>query len=287
MTTRSGKHLAVLGAGVMGVGITTTALAHGLPVVLVDVDRAALDRARTEVAHQLRHAALMGAAPADRAPGEVVTTTSVRDAAGAVAVVEAVTERLDAKVGALGAVADVVDPGTPLITNTSGIPVDVLADAVPRPGELVGAHFMNPAYLIDLVEVVRGPRTADDAVARLEALLGSLGRRAVVVRDSPGFVTSRLLHPLLNDAARLVGEGVATAEQVDDLMRGCLGHRTGPLRTADLIGLDNLVDSLAALHERTGVESYRPGEALLEKVRQGHLGRKSGRGFYDYGESRS
>lgn len=121
-------------------------------------------------------------------------------------------------------------------------------------------------------------------MAALRALLAGLRRRAVEVRDSPGFVTSRLLHPMLNDAARLVGDGIATADEVDALMQGCLGHRTGPLRTADLIGLDNLVDSLAALYERTGEQRYRPCEQLTAKVRDGHLGRKSGRGFYDYTE---
>ncbi|WP_285640916.1 3-hydroxyacyl-CoA dehydrogenase family protein [Lentzea sp. NBRC 102530] len=281
------RSLAVVGAGVMGVGITTLAVGNGLRVVLLDNDQAALDKARHTVEFQLRHARMMGALPVDGVAGEVVTTTSMDELSGVDAVVEAIFEHKDTKTKVLAEVATVVGEDAPLITNTSGIPVDELAVALPRPEQLVGTHFMNPAYLIDLVEVVKGRYTSDATVAGLQALLRRLNRRAVVVRDSPGFVTSRLLHPMLNDAARLVGENVATAEDVDALMVGCLGHRTGPLRTADLIGLDNLADSLVALYERTGEQRYMPCEQLLAKVRDGDLGYKSGSGFYQYRETLS
>jgi len=155
---------------------------------------------------------------------------------------------------------------------------------VPRPADLVGTHFMNPPYLIRMVEVIQGPRTGEVTMTAVTQLLMALARRPVVVRDAPGFVTSRLLHPMINDAVRIVAEGTATVEAVDDLMQGCLGHPTGPLRTADLIGLDNLADALSALYERTGDKRALPCELLLEKVRAGDLGRKTGRGFYDYGE---
>ncbi|WP_158891527.1 3-hydroxyacyl-CoA dehydrogenase family protein [Amycolatopsis anabasis] len=286
MTTDQSAHrLAVLGAGVMGTSIATLAIGHGVPVVLVDIDRAALDRARATIAGQLRHAQLMAALPADRAPGELVTSGSVRDAADATAVIEAVTELTESKATALAEASAVIRPGTPLISNTSGIPIDEMADWAERPRELLGTHFMNPPYLIRMVEVIRGPRTGDAAMAAAATLLTALNRQAVVVRDAPGFVTSRLLHPMINNAARIVGEGTASVESVDELMQGCLGHPTGPLRTADLIGLDNLVDSLNVLHKRTGDESCRPCEPLLAKVRNGDLGRKTGRGFYDYGKA--
>jgi methoxymalonate biosynthesis protein len=171
------------------------------------------------------------------------------------------------------------------LIRTSGIPIDELAEAMPRPEDLVGTHFMNPAYLIRMVEVIRGPRTGDRTLASLMALLDTLARKPVVVRDSPGFVTSRLLHPMINDAARLVDEGVASAEDVDALMRGCLGHATGPLRTADLIGLDNLVDALDVLFDRTGDPTHEPCALLRRKVDAGDFGAKSGRGFYDYGKA--
>src|SRR5262249_14981073 len=150
-----------------------------------------------------------------------------------------------------------------------------------RPEELVGVHFMNPPYLIETVEVIRGARTSKATMERVSSLLAALGRRAIIVGDAPGFVTSRILHPMINDAVRIVQAGTATVEAVDALMQGCLGHPTGPLRTADLIGLDNLIDSLRVLHERTGDDGCLPCELLLAKVQQGHLGRKSGRGFYE------
>lgn len=283
----AGATVAVVGAGTMGGGIATLVLGHGIPVVLVDLDTATLAAAEARIGGQLRHAQLLAALPGDRAAGTLRTTTAIADVAGAAAVVEAVTEHPGRKREVLAGVAAVVPPGTPLISNTSGIPIDELAAGLPRPEDLLGTHFMNPSYLIDMVEVIRGPRTGDAAFAAAEALLATLGRRGVVVRDAPGFVTSRLLHAMINDAARIVEEGVATAAEVDTLMQGCLGHRTGPLRTADLIGLDNLVDSLRALHHRTGEERYRPAGALLRKVAAGELGDKSGRGFHDYGEGAS
>jgi methoxymalonate biosynthesis protein len=276
--------IAVIGGGVMGTNIAALAIGHGIPVVLVELDDAALTRATGTVRQKLRHAQLMGALPANRQPGEFTQSLVVGAATGATTVIEAVTEVAETKAKVLAEVSAVVRPGTLLISNTSCIPIDEMAASVARPDELVGVHFMNPAYLIKMVEVIRGPRTSDATMATVTALLTALGRQALVVNDSPGFVINRLLHPLINVAARVVDEGVASAEVVDGLLEGCLGHSTGPLRTADLIGLDNLVDSLNVLFERTGEESCRPCEGLLDKVRAGHLGRKSGRGFYDYGK---
>ncbi|CAM5463260.1 3-hydroxybutyryl-CoA dehydrogenase OS=Streptomyces glaucescens OX=1907 GN=hbd PE=3 SV=1 [Streptomyces glaucescens] len=266
----------------MGSGIAALVLGHGIPVVLVDVDDTTLRAARVRIEQQLRHAQLMSALPAGTAPGELTTSVSLADVANATAVIEAIVELPAEKAKVLAEVSAAVRPGTPLISNTSGIPIAELARSVDRPEELLGTHFMNPSYLIRMVEVSRGPQTGDAAVAAVVELLSALNRKAVIVRDAPGFVTSRLLHPMINAAARIVGEGTATAEAVDELMEGCLGHPTGPLRTADLIGLDNLADSLQVLYERTGDPSCEPADLLLEKVRQGDLGRKSGRGFYAY-----
>ncbi|MEU4301253.1 3-hydroxyacyl-CoA dehydrogenase family protein [Kitasatospora aureofaciens] len=279
--------IAIVGAGVMGTGISTLVVGAGLPVVLVDVDQGVLERATTAIANGLRHAQLTGALPPGRTPGELRTTLSLSDVAAADVVIEAVTELPDQKAQVLSAVSALVRPATPLISNTSGIPIDEMAAWVKNPDDLIGTHFMNPAYLIAMVEVIRGPQTADRTVESVLSLLTRIGRRAVVVHDAPGFVTSRLLHPMINDAAQVVRAGTATVEDVDTLMQGCLGHPTGPLRTADLIGIDNLVDALEALYARTGDERCRPSELLLEKVRRGELGRKSGRGFYNYSEAQS
>jgi methoxymalonate biosynthesis protein len=277
----AGQQLGVVGAGVMGTNITALAVGHGVPVVLVDVNEAVLSAAKESVRHKLRHAQLMGALP-DGPHGELVTSVSLGDVADAKAVIEAVTEVPSVKAGVLAEVSATVRPGTLLVSNTSCIPIDELASSVLRPTELAGVHFMNPAYLIKPVEVIRGPRTGDHTMEAVTGLLDCLGRRGMVVRDGTGFVINRLLHPLINAAAMVVAEGIAPAEVVDGLLEGCLGHSTGPLRTADLIGLDNLVDSLNVLYERTGEDSCRPCGLLLEKVRAGDLGRKSGHGFYDY-----
>ncbi|MEU7041097.1 3-hydroxyacyl-CoA dehydrogenase family protein [Streptomyces varsoviensis] len=276
--------LTVLGAGVMGVGITALALGHGLPVHLVDTDADRLDRAAEKIGDELRLAHLMSALPPDTEPGELTTATapSPEAVARATAVIEAITENAELKAKALAEISAKARPGTLLITNTSSIPIDELADAVERPAQLVGTHFMNPPYLIKTAEVIRGARTGDAAMAAVTALLAAVRREGVVVKDAPGFVTSRVLHPMINDAARVVEEGTATAEAVDALMQGCLGHPTGPLRTADLIGIDNLVDSLNVLYERTGDDGCRPCDLLLRLVAEGRHGRKSGQGFYTY-----
>jgi len=274
--------VAIVGAGVMGSGIATLVLGHAIPVVLVDLDEATLDEARTRIGRQLRHAQLVSALPAAADPGELTTTVRLDDVSDATHVIEAITESPEAKAEVLAEISALIRPGTPVITNTSGVPIRELADGTGRPEEILGTHFMNPPYMIGMVEVSRGPRTGDAAVESVRTLLTSLDRRPVLVRDAPGFVTSRLLHPMINAAARIVGEGTASVEAVDELMQGCLGHPTGPLRTADLIGLDNLADSLDVLYRRTGDESCKPCELLLTKVRDGDLGRKTGRGFYDY-----
>ncbi len=273
--------LAVLGAGVMGVSITTLALEHGVPVVLVETDPAKRADAPARIERELRTAQLMGVR-SGKPRAELVTGASVADCADADVVIEAITEDADLKIAALTEVSHTVDEDTALVTNTSSIPVDELAAKLPRPEALLGVHFMNPSYLIRTVEVIRGSRTSSRAADSVGRLLTALGRRGVFVGDGPGFVTSRVLHRMINDAARVVQEGRASAEDVDTLMQDCLGHRTGPLRTADLIGIDNLVDSLRVLHERTGDEGCRPCELLLRKVAAGEHGRKSGKGFYTY-----
>jgi methoxymalonate biosynthesis protein len=274
--------LAIVGGGVMGTNISTLATGYGIPVTLIDVNEAVLATARKTISQKLRHAQLMGALPAGRAPGELVTSTSMEAIEDATTVIEAVTEVAEVKQLVLTEASAIVRPGTTLISNTSCIPVDEMAAWVKRPEELVGVHFMNPSYLIKMIEVIRGPRTSDATMTSVAGLLEALGREALVINDSAGFVINRLLHPLINTAAMLVQEGVASVEVVDGLLEGCLGHSTGPLRTGDLIGLENLVDSLNVLYERRGDESCKPCDLLLEKVREGNLGRKTGQGFYDY-----
>ncbi|OPC84078.1 3-hydroxyacyl-CoA dehydrogenase [Embleya scabrispora] len=286
-TPEGGRRLTVLGAGVMGTGIAALAIGHGIPVSLIDPDRHRLSEAPARIDRMVRMARLLNTLPEESGTGVLVTRASfaedaTADSPGSVAVVEAVTEDADAKAKVLAEVSALVAPGTAIISNTSSIPIDELARATARPAELIGTHFMNPPHLIRTVEVIRGTHTDEVTMDTLRALLAALRREPIVVDDAPGFVTSRILHPMINDAVRVVAAGTASVEAVDRLMQGCLGHPTGPLRTADLIGLDNLVDSLWVLHNRTGDEGCRPCDLLLEMVRAGRLGRKSGRGFYAY-----
>jgi methoxymalonate biosynthesis protein len=284
MSTDFGEHrLAVVGAGVMGTNISTLAIGHGVPVVLVDVDEAVLEQAKATIKQKLRHAQLLGVLPAGRTPGKLTTTVNLVDIADATTVIEAVVEIPEVKKRVLSLASSIVSPGTTLISNTSCIAIDEMAPWVDRPEDLLGVHFMNPSYMIKMVEVIRGPRTDPQVVEAVTDLLAVLGRESIVINDSTGFVINRLLHPLINTAAMLVQEGVASAEDVDNLLEGCLGHSTGPLRTGDLIGLDNLVDSLNVLYKARGDDSCNPCDLLLQKVRDGHFGRKSGQGFYDYG----
>ncbi|MFR9725758.1 3-hydroxyacyl-CoA dehydrogenase family protein [Streptomyces sp. MS19] len=275
--------LAVVGAGVMGTGIATLAVGHGLPVVLVDVSRDALDKAAAAVPQQLRLARLTGRLPREGATGDLVTTTRLADIGDVTAVVEAVTELAPLKAKVLAEVSSLVPPGTLLISNTSAVPIDEQADSVRHPEDLLGIHFMNPPYMIRAAELIRGPRTGEPALAAARALLTALGRDGIVVGDGPGFVVNRILQRMINEAARIVAEGIADPASVDAAFEGCLGHTTGPLATADLIGLDNVADSLRVLHERTGDGGYDPCPLLLDKVAAGDLGRKTGRGFFEYG----
>lgn len=278
--------LAIVGAGVMGTGIATLAVGYGVPVTLIDVGESILAEARTAVAQQLRLARLMGSLPREGDEGELVTGVRLADVAAATIVVEAVTERARLKLDILAEVSRLVAPGTPLLSNTSAIPIEELAGVTARPQDVLGVHFMNPPYMIKMLEVIRGPRTGQEALTRTLALLDVLERTGVVVGDGPGFVINRVLQRMINEAARIVQDGIAGPEDVDALFTGCLGHRTGPLATADLIGLDNVADSLRVLLERTGDEGYRPCDLLLDKVKAAQWGRKTGRGFFEYGGTR-
>jgi methoxymalonate biosynthesis protein len=276
--------IAVVGAGVLGSGLAALAVGCGLDVVLVDCDRRAADTAAARVASHLRGARLTLRSTLAPAAGSLHVSDRLPDIGGASVVVESVPERLDVKAAVLAGVVAAVPPGTLIGSTTSGIPIDELAEHAGRPADLVGLHFMNPPLHIRTVEVVRGPRTGDAAMRAVAELLEALRCTPVVVGDGAGFVVNRVLQLMINEASRIVQEGQADPHAVDALFTGCLGHRSGPLATADLIGLDNVVDSLVVLHDRTGEHGYQPSALLREKVAAGHLGRKTGQGFFAYPE---
>lgn len=278
------ERIGVVGAGTMGVGVSHAFAAAGHPVVLVDVDPAALSRAEEEIARNVRLYAMLGTASGE--PAAVVKsisfTTDLNLLADADFVVENVTEKWSIKEALYPQLDEVCPAGCVLGVNTSAIPITRVAARTHRADRVIGTHFMNPAPVKPLVEVIRGFHTSEQTVATTQALLTGIGKRSAVVNDSPGFVTNRVLMLTVNEAICLLDEGVATAHEIDRLFVDCFGHKMGPLATADLIGLDTVLYSLEVLLDNFRDPKYRPSTLLIRLVDAGLLGRKSGRGFFRY-----
>lgn len=279
------KQIGVVGAGVMGVGVAQCAAQAGFAVVLVDVDDAVLARARGEIWNSLRFFAMMnrGAALDLQATQQRITyTTDLGVLAGADFVVENVVEKWEIKRPLYVHLDEVCPPHCVFAANTSAIPITRIAAATTRPGLVLGMHFMNPVPQKDAVEVIRGFHTSEDTLATARYFLDRMGKQAIVVNDSPGFVSNRVLMLTINEAVNLVQEGVASAHDIDRLFESCFGHKMGPLATADLIGLDTILYSIEVLHDAFSDSKYRPSTLLRQMVDAGLHGRKSGRGFFDY-----
>jgi 3-hydroxybutyryl-CoA dehydrogenase len=278
--------IAVIGAGLMGSGIAQVAAQAGYQVVLRDTTAEALDRALDAIsASQARFVAknVMTADDAEAARARISTTTDLDAIAGAELVVEAVFERLDVKTQLFREIDAIADAEAVLATNTTAIPITQIAAATSRPESVVGTHFFSPVPMMRLCELVRGFHTSDDTVARARTFAEAVGKTCVVVeRDVAGFVTSRLLVALLNEAVALVDAGVATAADVDIACQLGFGHTMGPLATLDLTGLDVILHAAGNIYQATRDEKFAPPELLQRMVAAGQLGRKTGRGFYDY-----
>jgi len=278
--------IAVIGAGLMGSGIAQVAAHAGYEVVLRDTTSEALDRALSGIAaSQNRFIAknVISADDAEAARARISTTTELADAAGAEFVVEAVFEQLEVKQQVFRELDAIVDDNTVLATNTTAIPITQIASVVSAPERVVGTHFFSPVPMMKLCELVRGLRTSDDTLRRAREFAESLGKTCVVVeRDVAGFVTSRLLVALLNEAVAIVDAGVATAADVDVACQLGFGHTMGPLATLDLTGLDVILHAAENIYAATRDEKFAPPELLSRMVAAGRLGRKSGEGFYKY-----
>lgn len=278
-------HTGVVGAGTMGIGIAQCLLRAGHSVTVVDPDPAALASGPDRLWRGRRLHALVGSPPtASRSDPAAVPrwSSDLADLSSASWVVECAVERLAVKRRIFAELDEVCAPDTVLTSCTSAIPVARLAEGLRHPGRVVGTHFMNPAPLKVTVEFVRGPETTDDSLRRVLDLLAGIGKKAIVTRDAPGFVTNRVLMLMINEAASVVAERTADASTVDRIFQDCFGHPTGPLATGDLIGLDTVVDTLLVLLAETGDPRFRPCALLADLVGEGRLGRKSGRGFHRY-----
>jgi 3-hydroxybutyryl-CoA dehydrogenase len=287
MTIDSIRTVAVLGAGTMGNGIAHVFARSGYSVILRDVETSFLDRAQDTIAKNLEREVKKGnVAEADKAKilNRIHATTDLSEITLANFAVEAVPERLDLKLSVLREADKLLRPEAILASNTSSISITTLAAATGRPDRFIGMHFMNPVPVMILVEVIRALQTSDATFAATMALCERLEKKPVAVNDAPGFVSNRVLMPLINEAAFAVMEGVATAEAVDAVMKLGMNHPMGPLELADFIGLDVCVNILDALLDGFGDSKYRACPLLRKMVAAGWLGRKSGRGFYVYAQ---
>jgi 3-hydroxybutyryl-CoA dehydrogenase len=278
-------HVGVVGAGTIGIGVSQAFAAGGVSVTGVDTAEEALDRARRQIAQDVRMTRMFRrdtAAGHDGIAERITFTTDLDSLADAGFVVENVTEKPDLKLAVHRRLDAICVPGCVFGVNTSAVPITRVAAHTGRPDRVIGTHFMNPAHLKPMVEVIRGFHTSDDTVRTTRELLTAIGKESVVVADSPGFVTNRVLMLTVNEAICLLAEGVATAAEIDLLFVRCFGHRMGPLATADLIGLDTVLHSLEVLLANFNDPKYRPSTLLRRYVDAGHLGRKSGRGFFSY-----
>ncbi len=278
--------IGIVGAGIMGADIALNCAAFGHQVVLLDIDPQALENFKQTLAQKLRGYRMMGCkfelATADAILAQVECSTDYAALGKVDWVIENVTEDVAIKAGVYAQLRAVCKPETIFMINTSCIPITKLASGMPHPERVVGAHFMNPVPLKKMVEVVQGFYTSDDTLAQVKTLLASLGKTSVVVKDFPGFVANRLSHLFMNEAAFLVQDGVAKPKEIDAIFRDGYGHKMGPLETADLIGLDTVLRSLEVLYQHYQDPKFRCCPLLRQMVDAGVLGKKSGKGFYEY-----
>lgn len=275
----------VIGAGTMGAGIAQAFAGQGFDVILRDIDSEAVDRGITTIQKNLSRLVEKNRLTQEDSYAiiqRIQGTVDLAPAKDAALVVEAAVENMQIKKSIFAELDQICDADTILATNTSSLSITEVAAATGRPDKVIGMHFFNPAPVMKLVEIIRGITTSDETYEKVQALTGQLGKTAVEVAEAPGFVVNRILVPMINEAVGILAEGVASAEDIDAAMRLGANHPMGPLALGDLIGLDVCLAIMEVLQDEFGDSKYRPHPMLRKYVRGGWLGRKSGRGFYEY-----
>ena len=279
------KRIAVIGAGQMGNGITQVAASAGYEVLMVDIKQEFVDKGMATIQKSLSKLVSkerMSQSDADETLARITTTTNRNDCADVDLVVEAVPEILDLKTSIFSELDEICKPDCILASNTSSISISTIADATNRPDKVIGMHFMNPVPIMKLVEIINGEQTSEATNSAVVEAAEKMGKTALSCNDSPGFVSNRILCPMLNEAILTLQEGVAEPAAIDGIMKLGMNHPIGPLALSDLIGLDTVLHIMNVLHEGLNDDKYAPAELLKSMVAEGKLGRKSGEGFYKY-----